>query len=84
MTACPDRDTDDLGLDARTVPGGRRSRGISSKTPSEGGVLGVEHDPRYIKSNQGRTYMAVRFRQNVVRWSESFLSASRRPDRRSR
>jgi len=39
-----------------------------------GGVLGLEHDPRYIKSNQGRTYMAVQVKNNVVRWSERFLN----------
>jgi hypothetical protein len=39
----------------------------------QGSVLGLEHDPRYIKSNQGRTYMAVQLRNNVVRWSEPFL-----------
>jgi len=38
-----------------------------------GGVLGLEHDPRYIKSNRGRTYMTVRLSQNVVRWSGFFL-----------
>jgi len=34
----------------------------------------LEHDPRYIKSNQGRTYMAVQVENNVVRWSERFLN----------
>ena len=38
-----------------------------------GGTLGVEHDPRYMKSNQGRTYMTVELDKNVVRWSEPFL-----------
>jgi hypothetical protein len=38
-----------------------------------GGVLGLEHDIRYIKSNQGRTYMTFRLTDNVVRWSDSFL-----------
>ncbi len=38
-----------------------------------GGVLGVDHDPKSIKSNQGRTYMTVRLTQNVVRWSRPFL-----------
>jgi hypothetical protein len=42
---------------------------------TEGGAyLGVDHDHKYIKSNQGRTYMTVRLNDNVVRWSESFLS----------
>ena len=39
-----------------------------------GGVLGVQHDGRYIKTNRGRTYMSVKLNENVVRWSESFLS----------
>jgi hypothetical protein len=38
-----------------------------------GGLLGLQHDPRYIKSNQGRTYMSVQLNQNLVRWSEPFL-----------
>jgi len=37
-----------------------------------GGLLGVEHDARYIKSNAGRTYMTARLQGNVVRWSEPF------------
>ncbi len=38
-----------------------------------GGILGVEHDGRFIKTNQGRTYMSVKLNENVVRWSEGFL-----------
>jgi hypothetical protein len=37
-------------------------------------VLEVEHDARYVKTNDGRTYMSVRLDNNVVRWSEPFLS----------
>ena len=40
----------------------------------------MEHDPRYIKSNQGRTYMTVAVNDNVVRWSESFLSQRERAE----
>jgi hypothetical protein len=40
---------------------------------AKGGVLGVEHDQKYIKSNRGRTYMSVRLDDNSIRWSESFL-----------
>jgi hypothetical protein len=40
----------------------------------KGGVLGLEHATKYIKSSQGRTYMAVVLNRNVVRWSEPFLS----------
>jgi hypothetical protein len=39
----------------------------------QGGVFGVEHDPRSVKSNEGRVYMTVRVNNNVVRWSEPFL-----------
>jgi hypothetical protein len=39
----------------------------------QGATLGVEHDPRSVKSNQGRTYMTVRIDKNIVRWSEPFL-----------
>ncbi len=38
-----------------------------------GGILGLEHDPRYIKSNTGRTYMSVQLANNVVRWTGPFL-----------
>jgi hypothetical protein len=38
-----------------------------------GSELGLEHDPRYIKSNHGRTYMSVRVSNNVIRWSGPFL-----------
>jgi hypothetical protein len=41
-----------------------------------GSVFGLEHDPRYIKSNHGRTYMSVQFRNNVIRWSQPFLERS--------
>ena len=40
----------------------------------QGGILGVEHDGRYIKSNQGRIYMTAKLNDNVVRWSDAFLS----------
>ena len=38
-----------------------------------GCVVAVQHDPRHIKSNLGRTYMTAAVNNNVVRWSESFL-----------
>ncbi len=37
-----------------------------------GSILGVEHST-YIKSNKGRTYMAIALNRNVVRWTEPFL-----------
>ncbi len=39
----------------------------------QGAILGVEHGPP-IKTNQGRTYMSVQLRNNVVRWSQPFLT----------
>jgi hypothetical protein len=39
-----------------------------------GGLIGLEHDPKHIKSNGGRTYMSVQLDHNVVRWSAPFLS----------
>jgi hypothetical protein len=46
----------------------------------QGGIFGVEHDPKNIKSNQGRPYMTVSASDNVVRWSEDFLSRRERAD----
>jgi hypothetical protein len=43
----------------------------------QGSHLGVEHS-QHIKTNKGRTYMSVRVNQNVVRWSEAFLSRKER------
>jgi hypothetical protein len=40
----------------------------------KGGLLGVQHDGRHIKTNQGRVYMTVKLSDNVVRWSDAFLS----------
>jgi hypothetical protein len=40
----------------------------------KGGTLVVQHDGRYVKSNQGRVYMTARLSDNVVRWSDAFLS----------
>ena len=40
----------------------------------KGGLAGVQHDGRSIKTNKGRVYMTVRVNDNVVRWSEEFLS----------
>ena len=40
----------------------------------KGGILGVEHDGRFIKTNQNRVYMTVKLDENVVRWSEAYLN----------
>ena len=39
-----------------------------------GALLGVQHDGHQIKTNQGRVYMTVKLFDNVVRWSDAFLS----------
>ncbi|HEV3163653.1 MAG TPA: hypothetical protein VGZ22_06405 [Isosphaeraceae bacterium] len=39
-----------------------------------GGMLCVEHGPA-IKSNRGRVYMSVIFKNNTATWSEAFLAA---------
>ena len=44
-----------------------------------GGLVGVEHS-QHIKTNKGRTYMSVHLRNNVVRWSEPFLSRMSRSE----
>ena len=67
------RDSSDVGLDAQPVSGGSDRGATSSKTFGTGGMLGLEHDPRYIKSKPGRTYMSVQLDNNVVRWTEPFL-----------
>jgi hypothetical protein len=45
-----------------------------------GGIVGVEHS-QHIKTNKGRTYMSVQVRNNVVRWTEPFLSRIARAER---
>ena len=44
----------------------------------KGGLLGVEHDGRFIKTNQGRVYMTATLNDNVVRWSRSVFEPSNR------
>ncbi|AGA26191.1 right-handed parallel beta-helix repeat-containing protein [Singulisphaera acidiphila] len=38
----------------------------------EGGLIGVEHS-QYTKANMGRTYMTISLKNNVIRWSDTFL-----------
>ncbi len=47
----------------------------------QGGIVGVDHG-QYIKTNKGRTYMSMRLRKNVVRWSEPFLTRMARADKK--
>ena len=72
LTACPSETPMMWGWTHAPYLGGLIEGNILEDCEAPG-PLGVEHDPRYIKSNAGRTYMAVRFDHNVVRWSGSFL-----------
>jgi len=47
-----------------------------------GGVFSLAHDPKHVKSNEGRTYMTLRMSQNVVRWTEPFLDQVGRSGRK--
>jgi len=46
----------------------------------EGCSITVQHDPRYVKSNQGRIYATVAVNNNVVVWTESFLGQRERAE----
>ena len=72
LTACPTETPMMWGWTHAPFLGGLIEANIMEDCQGAG-TLGLEHDPRYIKSNAGRTYMAVRFDRNIVRWSEPFL-----------
>ena len=72
LTACPTETPVRWGWTHAPFLGGVIERN-TFEDAERGGTLGVEHDPRYMKSNQGRTYMTVELDKNVVRWSEPFL-----------
>ncbi len=73
MTACPTETPLIWGWSHAPFLGGV-VEGNTLEDAEQGAIFGLEHDPRYIKSNQGRTYMTVQARRNVVRWSDEFLS----------
>jgi hypothetical protein len=72
LTACPTETPVMWGWSHAPFLGGVIEGNIIEDA-EQGGVLGVEHDPRSVKSNQGRTYMTVQVDNNVVRWSEPFI-----------
>ena len=72
MTACPTESPIIWGWSHAPFRGGVIEGNVLEDSEG-GGVLGLEHDRRSVKSSTGRTYMAVQVRQNVVRWSEPFL-----------
>jgi hypothetical protein len=77
MTACPTETPMIWGWSHAPFLGGVIEANIIEDSEL-GGVVGLEHDPRSVKSNQGRTYMAVQLRENVVRWTEPFLKSIER------
>jgi hypothetical protein len=72
LTACPTETPVTWGWTHNPFLGGVIEGNIIEDVP-HGGILGLEHDPRYIKSNKGRTYMSVRLDNNIVRWTGPFL-----------
>ncbi len=72
LTACPSESPVMWGWTHAPYLGGVFEANIIEDV-ERGGTLGVEHNPRYIKSNRGRTYMTMRMDKNVLRWSEPFL-----------
>jgi hypothetical protein len=72
MTACPTETPITWGWTHNPFLEGVIEGNIVEDAP-KGGILGLEHDPRYIKSNKGRTYMSVRLDNNFVRWTGPFL-----------
>ncbi len=72
MTGYPTEHPNIWGWTHAPFMGGVVERNVLEDT-EQGGVVGVEHTLA-IKSNRGRTYMSVELRDNVVRWSESFLA----------
>jgi hypothetical protein len=72
LTACPTETPMMWGWTHAPFLGGQIDGNIMEDCEAAG-TLGLEHDPRYIKSNVGRTYMAARFDHNIVRWTEPFL-----------
>ena len=73
MTACPTETPLIWGWSHAPFLGGLIEGNILEDA-EHGSIFGLEHDPRYIKSNQGRTYMTVQSRRNVFRWSDGFVS----------
>ncbi len=82
LTACPTESPMMWGWSHAPYLGGVIEGNVLEDSVG-GGELGLEHDRRSVKSSLGRTYMAVRFRQNVVRWSEPFLRSMERAGARS-
>ncbi len=58
---------------------GSQVEGNIVEDSERGGTLAVEHGG-LIKSNKGRVYMTVTVKENVVRWSEPFLSRMAKTD----
>ena len=76
MIAYPTESPGIWGWSHVTFMGGVLERNVLEDT-EQGGVVGVEHTVA-IKSNKGRSYMSMQIRDNVVRWTEPFLSVRNR------
>jgi hypothetical protein len=76
LTACPTERPNIWGWTHNPFLGGTVD-GNTLEDAVRGSELGVEHD-KYMKSNQGRTYMSVRLTNNVIGWSPQFLDALER------
>lgn len=73
LTSCPTEHPIHWGWSHAPFVGGVIAGNVIEDA-EHGAVLGVEHDPRYVRSNQGRTYMTVELNDNVIRYSEAFLA----------
>ena len=82
MTAYPTESPGIWGWSHVTFMGGVVERNVLEDT-EQGGVVGVEHTVA-IKSNKGRSYMSMQLRDNVVRWTEPFVSGRAARGRKSR
>ncbi len=78
MMACPTEQPMIWGWSHAPFLGGTIERNVLEDC-EQGGIVGVDHS-QYIKTNQGRTYMSVVLRKNIVRWTEPFLARRVRSD----
>ncbi len=72
LTAFPTEGPGIFGWSHAPYMGGIAERNVLEDA-DQGGTVGVEHTVA-IKSNKGRTYMSIELRDNVVRWTEPFVS----------
>jgi hypothetical protein len=73
LTAYPTEHPGIWGWSHVTYMAGVVERNVLEDTES-GGIVGVEHTVA-VKSNKGRSYMSIQLRDNIIRWTEPFVSA---------